>query len=267
MSLRRSMLSVLDSVSSYDADAQAFITASGISGTNATAINTLVLSLKSASLWTKLKAVYPMVGGNATAHKFNLKDPRDLDVAFRLTFAGGWTHSSTGALPNGTNAYADTYLNSLSGLNNNSLHLSYYSRTNANGAQVEIGVQTSSGYSILEIRTSGTTYYLVNVNSVGGAFAADSNSAAFYLGNRISISTVNGFRNSTKVLGNTASAISVLNTTTMYLGAMHNIGGVGQYYSTKECAFSSVGDGLSDTDSVAYYNAIQSFQTTLGRQV
>lgn len=94
----------------YDADAQAFITATGISGTNASAINTLVLDLKAANIWTKMKAIYPIIGGTATAHKFNLKNPLDTDAAFRLSFVGGWTHSSNGALPNGTNAFADTFL-------------------------------------------------------------------------------------------------------------------------------------------------------------
>ena len=93
-----------------DADAQAFITAASITdNTQNSAINTLVTQLKTYGIWTKLKAVYPFVGGTASAHKFNLKDPRDLDVAYRLTFGGGWTHSSTGAQPNGTNGYANTF--------------------------------------------------------------------------------------------------------------------------------------------------------------
>ena len=54
-----------------------------------------------------MKALYPFVGGTATSHKFNLKDPRDLDAAFRLQFNGGWTHNSNGVTPNGTNGYAD----------------------------------------------------------------------------------------------------------------------------------------------------------------
>ncbi len=68
-----------------DADAQAFITATAITDlTQQTAINTLVTQLKTYGIWTKMKALYPFVGGTATAHKFNLKDPRDLDAAFRL---------------------------------------------------------------------------------------------------------------------------------------------------------------------------------------
>ena len=72
-----------------DPDAQAFITAAAITDpTQQAAINTLVVDLKGYSIWTKMKALYPFVGGTASAHKFNLKDPRDLDSAFRLVFSG-----------------------------------------------------------------------------------------------------------------------------------------------------------------------------------
>jgi hypothetical protein len=46
-----------------DPDAQAFIDATGISGTTATAINQLVLGLKTDNIWTKTQALYPFVGG------------------------------------------------------------------------------------------------------------------------------------------------------------------------------------------------------------
>jgi len=89
-----------------DADAQAFITAAAITdATQQAAIDTLVKGMKADGIWTKMKAIYPFVGGTATTHKWNLKDPRDLDAAFRLVFNGGWTHSSTGATPNGTNGF------------------------------------------------------------------------------------------------------------------------------------------------------------------
>jgi hypothetical protein len=69
---------------SFDTDAQSFITAASLTDTTQTnAVNDLVLDLKAAGLWTKISTLYPMVGGNATSHKFNLKDPRDLDAAYR----------------------------------------------------------------------------------------------------------------------------------------------------------------------------------------
>ena len=203
LSLINSNINSYYSIYQVDSDAQAFITATGITDTTQkNAINQLVLDLKSYSIWTKMSAIYPFVGGTATTHKWNLKDPRDLDVAFRLTFSGGWTHSATGALPNGTNGYADTFLTPSTSLLQNSSHISYYSRTQSNGLEVEIGSSTGpnpgDAASLLEIRTSGTTYY--RVNSQGSYITySDADSRAFYIGNRTGVSVVNGWRNSTKV--------------------------------------------------------------------
>jgi hypothetical protein len=97
--------------SGFDADAQAFLTAAAITDdTQKSAVNTLVRDLKRFGLWTKIKAFYPFVGGTAASHKLNLIDPRDTDTAYRLTFSGGWTHTSMGAQCNGTNATSNTYL-------------------------------------------------------------------------------------------------------------------------------------------------------------
>ncbi len=113
-----------------DADAQAVITAIESTGVTLTtteknACNQLVVDLKGYGIWTKMKALYGFLGGTAGAHKWNWKDPRDLDAAFRLVFNGGWTHSSTGATPNGTNGYADTFLTPSTSLLLNSSHISY----------------------------------------------------------------------------------------------------------------------------------------------
>ena len=45
-------------------------------------------------------------------------------------------------------------------------------------------------------------------------------------------------------------------------GAISTIG-----YSNKQCAFASIGDGLTDAEALALYNAVQTFNTTLARQV
>ena len=38
-------------------------------------------------------------------------------------------------------------------------------------------------------------------------------------------------------------------------------------YSNKQCAFASIGDGLTDTEAANFYTAVQAYQTTLGRNV
>ena len=96
---------------SYTARTTAFATATAITDTTIlNALNTFDLGLISNGVDTKMKAVYPFVGGTSTTHKYNFMDARDLDAAFRLQFSGGWVHSANGALPNGTNALANTYL-------------------------------------------------------------------------------------------------------------------------------------------------------------
>ena len=56
-------------------------------------------------------AIYPFVGSTAIAHKYNLINPVDSDAAYRLTFAGGLTHSQYGVKGDGTNTTnGDTHI-------------------------------------------------------------------------------------------------------------------------------------------------------------
>jgi hypothetical protein len=250
-----------------DADAQAFLTAAAITDpTISSSIDKLVVDLKSAGVWSKMKAIYPFVGGTASTHKFNLKDPRDLDAAFRLQFNGGWTHSANGALPNGTNGYADTKLND-SSLTPNSSHISYYSRTNINTAAYDMGVYNG---------TKGIWFALRNLNLfTGGIFqtgasvevsVSNLDSKGFYLGCKNGSTTINLYKNGASVAINTKADTTATNTS-VYLASLNQNGSPAFGFSTKQCAFSSIGDGLSDTEAANLYTAIQNFQTTLNRQV
>ena len=215
-----------------------------------------------------MKAVYPFVGGNATSHKFNLKDPRDLDAAYRLVFNGGWTHSSTGALPNGSNAYADTKLTPSTSLLQNSTHVSYYSRTNNSLGGIDFGTQNVAFSKQLQAEikgTDGTTFFRINRSSgTSGSSISIPTSNLFYMVNRVSSSQEILFRNTTKNTFNYNS--TGLSDYPLYLTALNNAGGP-LYYGNKECAFASIGDGLTDAEATAFYNTIQQFQTDLGRQV
>jgi|688.fasta_scaffold108420_2 hypothetical protein len=253
----------------YDPNAQAFITAAGITDiTQQNAINTLVVNLKVANIWNKFKAIYPMIGGTSTTHKFNLINPADSDAAFRLLFSGGWTHSSTGAKPNGSNAKADTFLTPSITLTQNSSHLSYYSRTQSNGTEVEIGsstgVNASDNKIIVEIRTAGVTYY--NINSTSTYIThLDSDSRAFYVGNRTASNVINGWRNGSKLAIGTVLSTPP-STRTINIGCF-NSQPAGAFFSTKECAFASIGDGLTDTEVLVFNQIVEGYQYTLGRNV
>jgi hypothetical protein len=252
-----------------DADAQAFITAAAITdNTQKNAINNLVINLKAAGIWSKMKAVYPFVGGTASSHKWNLKDPRDLDAAFRLTFTGGWIHASTGAKPNGTNAYADTFLTPSVSLSQNSTHVSYYTRTNSNNTEVEIGSSTANNAAdnkiVLEIRTSGVSYYNVNAQATYISHV-DSDSRSLYIANRTASNVTNGWKNGTSLATGTVPSTG-LSTAKIYLGAFNqNI--TTAFYSVKECSFASIGDGLLDNEAIVLNQIVEGYQYELSRNI
>lgn len=253
-----------------DADAQAFITAAGITdATQQTAINTLVTDLKGYDIWTKMKAIYPFVGGTSSAHKWNLKDPRDLDAAFRLVFSGGWTHSSTGALPNGTNGFADTKLNLLTnyGTSYNN-HASVYYRTN-NVNNEKIGANTGTfnqGINFIVNRSDGNTYN----DNMGRNIDTNSNygnSAAFHISSLLSTTSQKMYRNGVlKISGNATAGLPYPNINFYYAALNNQVFGT-QFYSDRQIAFGTIGDGLTDTEAANLYTAVQAYQTSLSRNV
>jgi len=245
-----------------DPDAQAFITAAGITNpTQQSAINQLVVDLKGYGIWSKLGACYPMIGGSATAHSYNLKNPSQ----YQITWFGGATHSANGVGFNGTNSYGNTgYNQTTAGDTVNSAHLSYYSRTNSNATEVEIGVQhPASNYNLLEIRTSGTTYFLQNQSAL--TIVSDSDSRGFYLGNRQASNDIDGWRNGIKLINGTTASNSLPNAN-IFIGAFNSLGAA-SLYTTKQCAFASIGSGLTDTEAANFRTAVQAFQVTLGRSI
>ena len=248
-----------------DPDAQLFITATGITGTNATATNQLVIDLKAANIWTKMKAVYPLVGNTSSSQKYNLKDARDLDVAYRLAFFGGGTHSANGYQCNGTNSYANTFINWLNDTLSSDIHISAYSRTNnTTSSKADIGATTTSAPDNYLMQQMITTTSVIGINNAGVFTNVTGTSS---LGFGLSTRTVNNVRyyNNSVLKSN----ITVANTGTrisksIYVGALNSNTPM---YSNKQYAFISLGTGLTDAEALELYNAVQTFNTTLGRQV
>jgi hypothetical protein len=261
--------SIPSSGGSVDPDAQAFITAAGITDpTQQSAINTLVVGLKDDGLWTNMQALYPFVGGTATQHKYNLKDPRDLDAAYRLSFSGGWTHNADGITGNGVNTYADTFYNSPNSFG-------VYSRTFNASYPWMTGIQEyyyidgdfSEEFKVL---LTGNQLYVVSYNNYT-AINTDPPHNKFY----------SVIRNPFKFYRNGISATSqvpLLPTSTInfVLGAIRNrVYNDGiltvtyvQGYGSSNIAFAYYSaTNLNATQNTNLNNRVVAFQTELSRQV
>ena len=199
--------------------------------------------------------------------KYNLVNPVDSDAAFRLVFNGGWTHSSTGATPNGTNGYADTKLVPSSSLSTTSAHFTTYLRTNSTGATCDIGSFLSNARMILYSRYPSSETYATISNSgypIGVPFST-TDSTGFW-------QTIRENNTNTKIFQNTikkadgAVAFSTLPNVPFYIGAVNNTS-VASLFSNRQTSFSTIGNGLTDTEAANLYTRVQAFQTSLSRQV
>jgi len=256
----------------YDADATAFFTAASITDTTQkNAVNTLVLSLKSANIWAKMKALYPVIGGSSSSHAVNLKQPG----TFNLSFATGWTHSSTGMTPNGA-TYANSFFNPFSqSFSLTSQSLTIYNRTACVNGTTRFYMGSSDGADIVNNMTAlafanGGTLEIGTLagKRTGTDYAPPSSNNSFA---GLKIVTTNGTRTATYYKNGIKNINTVLQTGsnpnyTYYLGAF-NEANIAKFYLNVELSFASIGDGLSDAEALSFYNAVQGYQTTLNRQV
>jgi hypothetical protein len=248
-----------------DPDAQAFITAAAITNpTQQAAINTLVVDLKGYNIWSKMKALYPFVGGTASQHKFNLKDPRDLDAAFRLVFSGGWTHSSTGATP-GVNGYANSFCKTVTNISVNSHSFGIYSRTNDTTGTQAYGVYSGAGFNtfILHQISTGNFYSGANTNTI--AYTANP-TTSFLMLTRRSSSDWQAYRAGVS-LGTQTTAGGIESGKNFYFAARNQGDGTAGTYCKQQLAFGFIGDGLTNTESGNFYTAVQAFQVALSRNI
>lgn len=250
-------------------EAVKFIDSSGITNqTEKDAICTLVKQLKDSSLWTSMLAIYPFVGGTASSSKWNLVNPVNSNSAFRLDFFGGWTFASAGAKPNGINAYAITYFVPInSWASDTSISFGYYSTTNTSATQVEMGINApTAGDILLELNTSGTTYLRANIPTTHNTTFADANSLGFYVGSRISSTQEKCFKNGVlKATGVFTKSSFYADSRPIYLAAWNKPPSTPSYYSSKNCTFSFIANGLTDSEIATLYNIVLAFNTTLGR--
>jgi hypothetical protein len=252
-----------------DTDAAAFLTAAGITDTTITsAINTLVITMKSDGLWTKMDAIYPFVGGTATTHKFNLKNPADTDAAYRISFSGGWTHSSAGGItPNGTNTSGNTFFTYTPGTAINNFALSTWTTTTTlqanTGGLFTFGASTSefSSYAVIQNRTN------LNWASNMGADAqviissfGNVGQTGLIVGSRTSSTSNKVYRNGSLLATNTGTNTGTWPARTVRFGEPNT-----DVYTTMNSIFASISTGLTDTDVTNLYNVVNAMQTTLGR--
>ena len=241
-----------------DPDAQNFILATGITDiVQKTAINDFVLQLKDSLLWNKFIAIYPMIGGTQQSIKWNLKDPRDLDAAFRLTIYGTPTYSSGGVLFPTNPDYADTHFtDSMFAFNDNSI--SYYSLTQNTVNGYDMGcIDNAPPYNEFSIYHS---YDASNWFGYVGFAVTPSNTRGLFMFSSTS-TDVKRYENGVNTDSRGVAPVSGFTNKPILIGIVEQALAGGQ----RECALATIGRGLSDRQALAFYTIALVFETRLGR--
>jgi hypothetical protein len=242
---------------SVDPDAQAFITAAGITNTTEqSAINQLVVDAKSYGIWSKWRAAYPFIGGTNAQHAWNLKNT----AQYKVTWAGGVTSTSNGVFGNGTNGYGNTGLNDLSVLDINNKHIAMYQRnvlSDPTGSSMGIG-NSNRFY----LNFGGNNYSALGMAQA--PFTVQTPQKGMFIMSKTASGSFKYYQNAlTPVTKTGTNASQNLN---YFLLACNTVGSPFDYTSAN-LAFTSIGDGLTDTDASNLKTIVETFQTTLGRQV
>jgi hypothetical protein len=259
----------------YDADAQNFFTATGITNTGLKgAVNDLVLDLKSASLWTPMDVIYPFVGDSlptlGTQLSYNLKNTG----SFQATLNNGTGSSDLSGY--GSSVASTRHINTnyipRTFRPNGPFHASVYTTSSGSaGAGIDIGAFVSS--------TNTTTMFIgrnLSGDSSQKGFAAgggsgteffNTSATGFYAG-----SYDNGITPKTRILYN-GTQIATDNRTmnnsnnsnstiALLLGGIAETSGVTNR-TTKKYQFLSFGGGLTNTEMTSLNTIVQTFQSAV----
>ena len=236
----------------YDPDAQAFFdrvtTAGGsLSTTEQTAINTLVLQMKADGIWSKMKAIYPMVGASAAACAQNLKSS-----SFTGTFYGGWTFTSSGATANASNTGMNTGFIPSNELSDFRICVSSYITNYTTG----IVLSTSVTSRIYDWRANNLATCW---NDFGEGVVSTLNGYSLINKN---IDTEFEYRTAKNTIQTKTQSGSVLSTSAIVLAEFAS-----SFRADGTFKFNHISTNLTDTEQSNLYDAVQAFQTTLSREV
>jgi hypothetical protein len=231
------------------------------------ATNTLVQTLKNNNIWDKMIILYPFVGTTAADRKWNLKDLRDTDSAYRLDFVGVWSHQADGS--KSTSGYGNTNLSATT-LNQFDHHVAFYytSGSVSSGTYDAVGVYqdvyTSRNYSFL--RATSTMQY----NMTYAAAADPSNTAdtidGFWCGTRYNSGSLQMITPEGTIRTNTNTGSANIPDLELWIGVLNN-NGVASNPFQNPFSFFSVGTGLTEIELEILRTAVIDFQTSLGRNV
>lgn len=252
-----------------DPDATAYLAAVVAAGGTVTptitaATNTLFTDLKAAGFYSRFIDFYPFVGGVSASMAINGKTPGSRSIAF----SGGWTHSSSGSVGNGTNAYGITATQTINDfVENDKSYVTYNTNPTTAGAGGWEGVWDQTQGDVFGISISPTNFGL-GLNILLGGLGTNTGNTGLYIGS-VKTGATQSFLykngSSSPVYSRTSNVLMV--TPLYYTLNCLNVMGVPQYFNTYEYVWWASCNYITGAEVPTLSNIINTFQTALGRNV
>lgn len=262
---------VKDNVWLYDGAKQFVAAVGSLTDTEKKAINYLVYELKRNNLWDS-SYIYPFIGASANTHKYQLRDPRDLDAAFRLTFSGTCTHNSDGVIF-GNDGYANTFVVPNAQLTGSYNMLAISCRTNIveSGANHKALMGTYVSSTSRMTLTKGNSWlYYYNSNSTGnqgvilGTNSQGNSTKGIVMGYKNSSGRRIMFQSQIRATNTITTDYGTLPSNAIYIGQINNLAN-SNYGIAVNFAYISNKD-ISDSKAVILFNIIKTYLHMIGRE-
>lgn len=250
----------------FDATAWSFIQAANITdSTQRQAANFEMYTMKAGGVTSGYLGLYPLIGGTADTHKWNMFNAVDSDAAKRLAFSGTITHSSNGMQGNGTNGVADTFINPSTD-STNDLTIWYYTRsTTNNSGATDLGVLSSGSNPGVFVGARQGVNVATSVNANIDIFSRTTgNIEGFWLVKRVG-NTITIKYNNSVVRTYTAANLSLQNGTVRLMAWLFLPSTIIGYSNKQYTDFGFLNVGTSDAQDTAIFNAVVGKETILGR--
>ena len=244
-----------------DPDAQAYITAAGITNpTEQAAVNQLVLDLKgtgsttnNTDVWSDSYTIYPLSPTSLTAARFNLKDPTK-----NIDWNNSPTHAITGITGNGSDAYGDTNWNpTTEGVDIYNAGLTYSGEYS--GADYAMGLVESSQYiAIRNNQNSRRSYIGTTASPTSFVSTARLVTTSSRTGEFVHELYANGVLSDS----NSTSSGSLSPNNNMFILGLSSNGAIAVPFAG-EIDFAAAHKGLSANQATDLYDAITTYNTAV----
>lgn len=237
----------------YDSDAAAFFTGAGITDAGEKDDwNTFVQGRKSFGYYSKFHVIHPYLGGDSTKHSYNAINT----ATAQLSYSGGLTHNSNGMTGNGTDGYATFTFSQATNFSSTNCSVGAYIRSSGGAFDTFLTPDDYAGVIAYQSSVAKTQFYF------GVHEGLSIESTGFFSGN------LESYNFCCYDSGGLITSVDTTSDPISFGGSnVFIFNYTDTFYSAANICFDYQANSLTSSEMADLISAVQTLQTSLGRQV